>query len=85
MCRDVPRAGEENAEGVEPSLHCNGNAISSGFIGTFYVEMKICKTLMIGFSHLSCHDLMKHTLVIFTHLYRLFCHLSTTNYKYTML
>lgn len=44
MCRGVPQALEENAEGVEPSLHCDGNEISPGFIGTFYLEIKICKT-----------------------------------------
>lgn len=34
MCRGVPQAGKENTVAVEPSLHCNGNAVSLGLIGT---------------------------------------------------
>lgn len=34
MCRGVPQAGKENTEAVESSLHCNGNAVSLGLIGT---------------------------------------------------
>lgn len=33
MCRGVPQAGEQNAEGVEPSLHCNANIIHVIVIG----------------------------------------------------
>lgn len=34
ICRGVPQTGGRNAEGVEPSLHCNGNAVHLMFNGS---------------------------------------------------
>lgn len=57
MCRGVPQAGEQNAEGVEPSLHCNGNEIHLIFIGSrdlqeFMIDSFSCSSFHHHFRHL---------------------------------